>query len=177
RGSHNITGPRALLLQSDCRHYRCPPRHCDVPPSPGSPAAAAVAGIPSIRRSPVNCHETQELLHAYLDGELDIVRDVEMARHMDQGPDCAQVHHRHPDLRAALRTIPLAFPPPEDLQRRIRSAVRRASRADTPTRVWAWPWLRVGAALAASVLLIWRMGFVPIGPSPEDVLTQEVIAG
>ena len=125
----------------------------------------------------MNCHETQELLHAYLDGELDIVRDVAMAQHMDECPACAQVYRRQQELRAALRTSPLAFPPPEALQQRIRSAVRRASRADIHARVWAWPWLRVGAALAASVLLIWRMGFVPIGPSPEDVLTQEVIAG
>src|SRR5262249_27131867 len=116
-------------------------------------------------------------LHAYLDGELDVVRDVEMARHMDQCPECAQVYRRQQALRTALRTSALAFPPPEDLQQRIRSTVRRASRADTYARVWAWPWLRVGAALAAGVLLVWRVGFIQISLSQEDVLTQEVIAG
>src|SRR5262249_13652730 len=87
-------------------------KNCYVSPSPDSPAPAAMAGIPSIRRSPVNCHETQELLHAYLDGELDIARDVAMAQHLDQCPECAQVYRRQQALRTTLRTSALAFPPP-----------------------------------------------------------------
>jgi mycothiol system anti-sigma-R factor len=83
----------------------------------------------------VNCHETQELLHAYLDGELDVVSDVALAHHMDQCPECAQAYHSQQALRAALRTSALAFPPPEHLQQRIRSAVRRASRTDTRAHV------------------------------------------
>jgi len=55
--------------------------------------------------------------------------------------------------------------------------VRQASRTDTRTRVWAWPWLRVGAALAAGVLLMWGVESLRPGPVPEDLLTQEVIAG
>ena len=125
----------------------------------------------------MNCHETQELLHAYLDGELDVVSDVALAHHMDQCPECTQAYHSQQALRAALRTSALAFPPPEHLQQCIRSAVRRASRTDTRAGVWAWSWLRVGAAFAAGVLLMWGMESLRTGPAPEDLLTQEVIAG
>jgi mycothiol system anti-sigma-R factor len=125
----------------------------------------------------VNCHETQELLHAYLDGELDVVSDVALTHHMDECPECTQAYHSQQALRAALRTSALAFSPPEHLQQRIRSAVRRASRTDTRVRVWAWPWLRVGAAFAAGVLLMWGVESLRPGPAPEDLLTQEVIAG
>jgi mycothiol system anti-sigma-R factor len=125
----------------------------------------------------VNCHETQELLHAYLDGELDVVSDVALVHHLDQCPECVQAYRSQQALRAALRTSTLAFPPPEHLQQRIRSAVRRASRTDTRTREWIWPWLRVGAAFAAGVLLMWGVASVRTGPTPEDLLTQEVIAG
>jgi mycothiol system anti-sigma-R factor len=125
----------------------------------------------------VNCHETQELLHAYLDGELDVVSDVALTHHMDECPECAQAYHGQQALRAALRTSALTFPPPEHLQQRIRSAVRRASRTDSRARVWARPWLRVGAAFAAGVLLMWGVESLRPGPAPEDLLMQEVIAG
>ena len=125
----------------------------------------------------MNCHETQELLHAYLDGELDVVSDVALTHHMDECPECAQAYHSQQALRAALRTSALAFPPPEHLQQRIRSAVRRASQTNTRARVWAWPWLRVGAALAAGVLLMWGVESLRPGPALEDLLTQEIIAG
>jgi mycothiol system anti-sigma-R factor len=125
----------------------------------------------------VNCHETQELLHAYLDGELDVVSNIALTNHMDECPECAQAYHSQQALRAALRTSALAFPPPEHLQQRIRSAVRRASRTDARARVWAWPWLRVGAALAAGMLLMWGVESLRPGPAPEDLLMQEVIAG
>ena len=125
----------------------------------------------------MNCHETHALLHAYLDGELDMVSDVALAHHLDQCPACAQAYQSQQALRAALRTSALAFPPPAHLQRRIRSAVRRASRTDTRAHVWAWPWLRVGAALAAGVLLMWGVESFRTGPAPEDLLTREVIAG
>jgi mycothiol system anti-sigma-R factor len=125
----------------------------------------------------VNCHETHALLHAYLDGELDAVSGVALTHHMDRCPACAQAYHSQQALRAALRTSVLAFSPPEDLPQRIRSAVRRASRTDTHARVWTGPWLRVGAAFAAGVLLIWGVESFRPGSAPDDRLTQEVIAG
>jgi anti-sigma factor (TIGR02949 family) len=125
----------------------------------------------------VNCHEAHELLHAYLDGELEVVSSVALTHHLDACPACAQAYHSQQALRAALRTSALAFPPPEHVQQRIRSAVRRVSRTDTRARMWAWPWLRVGAAFAAGVLLMWGVGSFRTGLAPEDLLTQEVIAG
>ena len=56
----------------------------------------------------MNCHEAQELLHAYLDGELDVVSDVALTRHMDECPECAQAYHSQQALRTALRTGALA---------------------------------------------------------------------
>ncbi len=125
----------------------------------------------------MNCHKAQELLHAYLDGELDVVGGVALTHHLDTCPACVQAYHSQQALRAALRTSTLAFPAPEHVQQRIRSAVRRASQTDTRARVWAWPWLRVGAAFAAGVLLMWGVESLRPGPAPEDLLTQEVFAG
>ena len=125
----------------------------------------------------MNCHETQALLHASLDGELDVVSGVALTHHLDACPECARAYDSQQALRAALRTSALAFPPPAHLQQRIRSAVRRASRTDTRARRWAWPWLRVGAAFAAGVLLMWGVGSFRTGLAPEDLLMQEVMAG
>ena len=36
----------------------------------------------------MSCRETQELLHGYVDGQLDLVRSLEMERHFRECPAC-----------------------------------------------------------------------------------------
>ena len=35
------------------------------------------------------CREVQELIHGYVDGELDLVRNLEMERHLHECASCA----------------------------------------------------------------------------------------
>jgi anti-sigma factor RsiW len=52
----------------------------------------------------VNCELTQRYVPGYLDGELDLVRTIEMESHLKGCPTCAQEVETLKALRAALHS-------------------------------------------------------------------------
>jgi anti-sigma factor RsiW len=90
----------------------------------------------------VECRETQELLDAFLDGELDIVRAREMERHLAKCAACSGSYDGLESLRAALRIAPLRHSPPSKLEARVRASLHSEVR---PNRWFA------RAALASAV--------------------------
>src|SRR2546426_12571747 len=82
----------------------------------------------------VSCKDTQELLDGYLDGELDIVRGMEIEGHLRRCPACSQVYENHQALRSAIRARAPYFKAPAGLHQRVRSTVRQASKAESPSR-------------------------------------------
>jgi anti-sigma factor RsiW len=107
----------------------------------------------------VDCDETQDLLHGYLDDELDVVSSRALT------------------LRTALRTSALSFTPPPALTKQVRAAVRRASRADARPMGWAWGGLSVAVAMALVVLVVWSSGLVHMRAPVDEYVLQDVIAG
>lgn len=125
----------------------------------------------------MDCHETQDLLHGYLDGELDVVSSVALSQHLQGCPLCTQRYEAQRALRSALHSSSLYFSPPKTLHKRAWAAVRRTSRAETRVRWWTWRWLSVACALAASVLLLWHNPFTPAGSPVAEHVLQDVVAG
>lgn len=125
----------------------------------------------------MDCDETQDLLHGYVDDELDVVSSRALAQHLQGCPACTQAYEAQRALRTALRTSSLYFTPPASLHKQVRAAVRRASRTDTRPVWWTWGGLSVAAAMALIVLVVWGGGLMP-GRSPVDEhILQDVIAG
>jgi anti-sigma factor RsiW len=122
----------------------------------------------------VNCSETKNLCHAYADGELDLVRSLEVEQHLQSCSTCAGVHRDLQALRDALHAAPLTFKPPADLRGRIRSAVRQASGARQVSRMPSWRWAAVAASLAAVLLLGWIFAHFWSGRFTEEALTKEI---
>jgi anti-sigma factor RsiW len=125
----------------------------------------------------VSCQEVQDLLHGYVDGELDLVRTLDIERHLRDCSACARVHADQQALRSALRTSALYFTPPEPLEQRIRAAVRRGSNADTRTWGWSWRGLSLGAAVACVTIMLWGVMPLLIESSAPDHALQELVAG
>jgi anti-sigma factor RsiW len=71
----------------------------------------------------VSCQEVQDLFHGYVDGELDLVRTLDIERHLRDCSACAPVHAQLQALRSALRDSVLYFTPLAPLASRIRAAV------------------------------------------------------
>ena len=124
----------------------------------------------------MTCQETQALLDGYVDGELDVVRSVEVERHLQDCQACAHVYKNHHALRSALQGGDLYVRPPAHLHKRVRAA-RPAHRAETHTRVWPWRGLSAAASLAAVALLVWSLVPLLTGPSVNNRVTQDLIAG
>ena len=125
----------------------------------------------------MNCHEIQDLLHGYLDDELDVVSSLAIERHLQDCALCAQTYSNYQALRAALRANALSFQAPPHLHKRVRSAVRRARTADH-TRLWGWSWQWLGAcaALALLTLVLWRLWPIPLGVVTDGRLTQDLVS-
>jgi anti-sigma factor RsiW len=120
--------------------------------------------------------ETQDLIHAYADGELDLVKSLEVERHIQNCQACSRDYKNLQTLRSALGTGSLYFKSPTNLQRRIQSAVRKESKAETRPPALLWRWLSIGASLAFVSIII--LTFVPIltAPSKDSLLAQEIIS-
>ncbi len=130
----------------------------------------------------MNCEELNTLLHGYLDGELDLVRSLEVEQHLKECPACSQALAEQRALRAAMAAQPLYFEAPKDFSKRVRAAVREASRAEAPSAPSLWPWLRgwnwraLLAPVAVALLVLAIVLPLTLRPSAEGRLTREIAA-
>ncbi len=126
----------------------------------------------------MNCQETQNLIHAYLDGELDLVKSLEIEQHLEDCPACSQAYKNQQALRAAIsaNADTLYYRAPAPLRKRIQSSVRRAGQTTSAPRVMPWRWLGVAASLVVVALVAWGLTRSLSAPSADDLLTQEVVA-
>jgi len=60
----------------------------------------------------VNCDDARILLHGHLDGELDVVRDLEVERHLEECPNCAREFATLRAMRTRLRDETFRFEAP-----------------------------------------------------------------
>jgi anti-sigma factor RsiW len=124
----------------------------------------------------VTCEEARPLVHAYLDGELDLVRSLEIEAHLSSCAACARGEASLRTLRTAFSNGALYHEAPAGLERRVRGAVRDARRAEGRPRValrhYGW-----GGAAAAAVLFVAIIvrGVLPTGPSAGDLTAREVV--
>jgi anti-sigma factor RsiW len=128
----------------------------------------------------MNCQELTELLHAYLDKELDLIRSLEAEQHLKECPACLRRHQEQQALRTVIAGRSLYFEAPQGLPQRVRSAMRQASRAESPPARRMWDlsrlWRRVLAAAAVAVLvLLLTVPWLTL-PAADSRLAQEVVS-
>jgi anti-sigma factor RsiW len=124
----------------------------------------------------VNCQETQTLIHGYLDGELDLMKSLEIERHLQECPACAQAHTHFQAVRAAIKDRSLYFQPPSKLRTRIRSSVRTASNAGPAPGLVGRRLLAVAASLALITTVGWGLVRGLPTRSGDPSLIQELVA-
>jgi anti-sigma factor RsiW len=126
----------------------------------------------------LNCPEIQTLLHGYVDGELDLLKSLEIEQHLQECSACAQAHTSLQAVRTAIQHSSLYFRTPPDLAKRIQSSVRRASHEELTRRLL--PRHLLAVAVAASLALItatgWALVRVRTAQSADAFLTQELVA-
>lgn len=130
----------------------------------------------------MNCAEILPLLHAYADGELDLVRSLEVEDHLKSCARCAAEKNAIQSLRDALRQNDLAYRAPGSLQKQIRKiAVGRAypragieatARKSLAAPLWFWKLFAAGATAFAVLTILLR----PSGVSEHERLLGDAVA-
>jgi len=123
----------------------------------------------------MDCQSTRELINAYADRELGLVESLELEGHLSDCPDCSE---RYANLRALRSAIGVLYhKPPTHLQKRITTAVRKASEGETKSQLISWRLIRVAASAAVIVILSVSVIRLLSGPSASELLAREAVAG
>lgn len=124
----------------------------------------------------MNCEDAQNWIDGYLDGELDLVSNLEIEDHIQDCVLCAQDYTNHRVLRNGIQTGSLYFKAPVDLQRRIQLSLRKAAKAEASRRLLPKWWFNIAAPMAAAAVMV--LALVPFlrGPSADDLLAREVVS-
>ena len=110
----------------------------------------------------MNCQDTQRLIHAYVDHELDLMTSLGLEAHLGE---CDACRTQHAGLRALreLEARHLRFhAAPDPLRTRINRTLDEACPRHARPRVQAWRAATAALAVALAALLTWTG--VPYGP-------------
>jgi anti-sigma factor RsiW len=145
----------------------------------------------------MNCLESRKLLHAYIDGELDLVRCLEVEEHLKSCTQCVAGKNSLQSLRSALQNSvgDLAYSAPDSLRNKVRQMAYGSNASDATTRStlppslklwwtrkrvhktlqpqWFWKWLAMGATVVAALAIFLR----PAPVSEREQLMNEAVAG
>ncbi len=123
----------------------------------------------------MTCEETQHVLDAYVDGELDKSVQRAIENHLQGCLDCASVLSSLKSLVSALRNGALRYKAPQHLKARVQAGIQRAN-PNVHHSFAHWQWAGAAAALVLIVALAWVVPALTTKSSPETLLTGEIIS-
>lgn len=119
----------------------------------------------------MNHDEIRELLHAYADGELDLINAREIEQHLRTCEECRGAEKQIRALRGALTSDSPSYRAPAHLRRKIRAAMRREAKETTFS-----PWLAFAVGAACAVIAIAIVFSQTTRVSRENAIVDQVIA-
>jgi mycothiol system anti-sigma-R factor len=122
------------------------------------------------------CGEVEELIHGYLDNELDLVRTLEIEHHLEDCPACLRVFEGYQSVRSAIHRGSLFYEAPGDLRKRVRIALHQANQAESPAFRTPWRLRPIWIPLAAAALILLVSFPFLMQPSAEGLLAQEIVS-
>jgi anti-sigma factor RsiW len=130
----------------------------------------------------LSCELTQRYVPGYLDGELDLVRTIEMEAHLKACLACTQELENLKALRTALQRNSLAYAAPAALRERIQSYLRASSGTEVRESKIKWPslnmWQLAGAFALLALISIsgWQWTARLRVPSSDQRIAAEVFS-
>jgi len=124
----------------------------------------------------MDCARAAELLHGYIDNELDALHVREIEAHLEACPSCHALYEQELKLRSLLQAKAPHYGAPADLRRRILASVRSTRRARSLREWIPTGWLQFGGALAAAVVLSSTITYYSVVASNTDPVVDEVVA-
>ena len=121
------------------------------------------------------CEDARMLLDAYADGELDLVRSLEIEKHVEGCKACARAVENQRTLSSAMRSGGLYFQAPASLGPRVAGALQRAAPSSARPRRWVWQLIAVAASLVLAVYFVARLGPGGVRDASSNLVAQEVL--
>lgn len=123
----------------------------------------------------MTCRETNNLLNAYVDGELDSAGSLSVEKHIQHCEGCLAEMESLRGLASAIENGGLRFNAPRHLRRNVRTAMRASHPAARRSFVrWRWAGAFAAAvivAIAGSVVMVQQRS-----AAQENLLVREIIA-
>jgi anti-sigma factor RsiW len=124
----------------------------------------------------LSCQETGGLIHAYLDGELELVRNLEIEQHLRGCNSCTQSYERLRALQGAMRNNTFRFAPPAKLENRVRVAIRREAHTHTWPLMGSWRWAIAAVTLVVLAALVFSVVTLRRDRTEDDLVSQEIVS-
>ncbi len=129
----------------------------------------------------MNCDDARLLLHGHLDGELDLVRDLEVERHIEECLRCAREYAALRAMRTRLKEEEFRFEAPAELKERVRRAIavsppQRANAYPARRGTWAPRAIRLAVPMAIGAMVALVIAPRTIGPNANRRVASEVVA-
>ena len=122
----------------------------------------------------MTCEQVQELINAYIDGELDLVNNLEIEGHLGECEVCQSEYRGHLNLVALVQRGAQYFAAPEMLKKRI----ERQIDTNVSKPLFSRRWLAIAAAviLALSGGLMLKILAARSQSNTDDLLAHEVVS-
>jgi anti-sigma factor RsiW len=118
----------------------------------------------------MNCEDAQRLIAGYSDGELDLVRSLEVEEHLRRCETCALARENLRALKQAAHST--YFQAPDGLRENVLAAIRASDPIQQNVVIHraSRSWMMTGLALAAGVLLGFFAGQIRLRDASERTL-------
>ena len=116
--------------------------------------------------------QANELIHPYVDGELDLSNARALETHLQGCAECRAVAESVRVLRAAVARSDAAYRAPARLHHNVRAAIRQEAKERDHVAMGWLPW----ATAAACAVLLGAFAFISLGHRSGDAIADEVIA-
>ena len=122
----------------------------------------------------MTCQETHELIDAYIDGELDLLRNVQLERHLYECEACRTQHHDQLNLRSLIKGEAQYFAAPDILKQRVKKQMR----PEPSSRATSRRWLAAAAVLilALAGVLMWTIVSNRSRSHTDELVAQEIVS-
>lgn len=117
--------------------------------------------------------QIRELIHPYVDGELDLLTARETEQHLRSCANCRGVERAVRALRETVASSQSAYRAPSHLRKNVRAALRRE--AKTTQRTFN-PWVLFATGAACALIVLGAVLFQTTRASRSNTLVDEVIA-
>ena len=124
----------------------------------------------------MSCDETPDLIHGYLDGELDLVKSMEVEKHLGNCAACTQTHQAIRSVQSAAGHNGVRFDPPANLEKRLRLALRRKNEPEHKPFVVRWRWIGALTLLLIVIGFGWSITANFNRRNESDLLAQEIVS-